>query len=415
MSKVPAGWASFELSELVEDTKNSFVIGPFGSDLVQSDYRKSGVPVIFVRDIKRGRFNWISNVFLTHDKALQLKAHSIISYDIVITKMGLPAGIAAVYPQDMPSGIITADIIRMRLNKSLIDSFFLVEVLNGQDVSAQVYERTSGQTRPKLTLTDYKKIKVNIPPLPEQTKIAQILSTWDKAIATTEKLIGNSQQQKKALMQSLLTGKKRLPGFEGEWTIGFLGDLCSFKGGFGFKEVFQGKIVGDIPFIKVSDMNLKGNEIFITKANNWLTQEDICTIRVKPFPADSVVFAKVGAALLLNRRRILIRDTIVDNNMMAGIPFEGCDTNYLYQLMLRIDFARFVQDGAVPSINQSDLSRFKIKFPPLPEQQKIAAVLTAADNEIDLLQKKLAFLKQEKAALMQQLLTGKRRVKVEAA
>ena len=118
-------------------------------------------------------------------------------------------------------------------------------------------------------------------------------------------------------MQRLLTGKKRFAGFEGEWHNGNLNMLCTLKGGNAFKEDLQGSMFGDYPFIKVSDMNLVGNETYIFTSNNWLSADIAANIRAKPFPKGSIVFAKVGAALLLNRRRILTRETIIDNNMMA--------------------------------------------------------------------------------------------------
>ena len=77
-----------------------------------------------------------------------------------------------------------------------------------------------------------------------------------------------------------------------------------------------------------------------------------------------------------------MHETIIDNNMMAAVPNKHTETAFLYQLMLMVDFAKIFQDGAVPSINQSDLSRFKIKLPEIREQQKIAAVLSSADKEI---------------------------------
>lgn len=277
----------------------------------------------------------------------------------------------------------------------------------------------SKTTIPYMNKTNCESIPVLLPPLAEQFKIAQILIAWDKAIVVTENLLTNSQQQKKALTQQLLTGKKRLLDedgvrFSGEWVHGQLGDLCAFKGGFAFKEVYQGQSMGELPFIKVSDMNLLGNERNIEYSNNWVSFETAKLMKAKPFPESSIVFAKVGAALLLNRRRILLRPTIIDNNMMAAVPSNAADTEFLYQLLMAIDFARFVQEGAVPSINQGDLSSFKLSYPYVEEQQKIAAVLSAADAEISTLEKKLACLKEEKKALMQQLLTGKRRVKVEA-
>lgn len=274
-----------------------------------------------------------------------------------------------------------------------------------------------GTTVESIDTTALLTYPINLPPLAEQKKIAEILSTWDKAIETVEKLVANSQQQKKALMQQLLTGQKRLLDDNGvkfgdEWEIGNLGKLCSLKGGSAFKESFQGETVGEIPFIKVSDMNLIGNEKNIINANNWISEETAKTMKSTIFPKNVIVFAKVGAALLLNRRRILVRPTIIDNNMMAAIPNKNVNLDFLFHLLSSIDFARFVQEGAIPSVNQSDLASFKVKFPIEKEQEKIAQVLTLADREIDLYQQQLDKLKLEKKSLMQQLLTGQKRVKL---
>lgn len=299
-----------------------------------------------------------------------------------------------------------------------LDSIFLVNYLRSPRVQHVLLTKAGASTIPDLNHKDFYSIDFPLAPLSEQKKIAKILSTWDKAITTTEQLLANSKQQKKALMQQLLTRKKRLLDkngvrFSGEWIHGRLGDLCVFKGGSAFKEVYQGQSEGELPFIKVSDMSLPGNERSIEYSNNWVSIETAKLMKAKPFPERSIVFAKVGAALLLNRRRILSRPTILDNNMMAATPSSAADTEFLYQLLIAIDFARFVQEGAVPSINQGDLSSFILSYPYVEEQQKIAAVLSSADQEISALQQKIDALKQEKKALMQQLLTGKRRVKID--
>jgi len=261
-----------------------------------------------------------------------------------------------------------------------------------------------------LGQNEFSLLKLTLPPINEQQKIAQILSTWDKAIDKLEALIAAKQKRKKALMQQLLTGNVRVLGFNAKWSSCHLGDICTLKGGTTFNESFQGEIEGEIPFIKVSDMNLPNNSIFINDANNWISIQVAKKLKAKLFPKGAIVFAKVGAALLLNRRRILVRETIIDNNMMAAIPNQLSYTSFLYQLMLMIDFAKIVQEGAVPSINQSDLARLKVNLPDINEQQKISAILSTADNEIIVHQKQLAALKQQKKALMQQLLTGNKRV-----
>jgi type I restriction enzyme S subunit len=188
------------------------------------------------------------------------------------------------------------------------------------------------------------------------------------------------------------------------WSAVSLGDICSFGGGSAFKEKYQGSKFGDYPFIKVSDMNLVGNERFISYASNWITKQQKDEAKIKLFPKDSVVFAKVGAALLLNRRRILLRETAIDNNMMAAIPSDS-HRDYLYFLLQSISFGDFVQSGAVPSVNQNQLESVPIISPPLPEQKKIAAILTSVDEVIEKTEAQINKLQDLKKAMMQTLLT----------
>ena len=277
----------------------------------------------------------------------------------------------------------------------------------------QLRQLSNDGSQKNLSLTLLKSFPIPLPPLPEQKKIARILSTWDKAIEAVDKLIENSQQQKKGLMQQLLTGKKRLPGFSGEWKEVRLGSVCTFKGGTGFKEKYQGLEDGEYPFIKVSDMNLDGNEKHITCSANWITEDIRKEIGAKPFPKGAIVFAKVGAALLLNRRRILTMETIIDNNMMAATCSTKVLPDYIYQLLLDVDFARYVQEGAVPSINQSTVNAIKAVIPTIEEQKAIARILNEAEQLITGLEKQKANLARQKNALMQQILTGKRRVQID--
>ena len=390
-------WQECKVGELAKDERNSFVIGPFGSDLVQADYRESGVPVVFVRDIKKSRFHWISDVYVSDQKAEALKAHSACEGDLVITKMGLPPGIAAVYPESSPAAVITADIIRLRPDSKKVHSSFLCELLNSHDIRKQVYERTAGQTRPKLTLADYKTIRLSLPPLPEQKKIAQILSIWDKAITTTEQLLANSQQQKKALMQQLLTGKQRLldqdrERFEGEWKHQRLASLCTIKTG--KKDVNEGNPEGNYPFFTCASEP--------TKSDNY------------SYDCEALLIAGNG---MLGKTHYFKGKFEAYQRTYILLEFNGIDVPFLHQYILywlMRDIEREKQHGAMPYIKLGLLQNFKVLLPCIAEQQKIAAVLSIADQEITSLQQQLDHLKQEKKALMQQLLTGKRRVAVDA-
>jgi len=189
-----------------------------------------------------------------------------------------------------------------------------------------------------------------------------------------------------------------------DWEAASLRELCKFSGGSAFKEKYQGRRRGEYPFIKVSDMTIDGNQRFITNANHWIDQATKIEAKIKLFPASSVVFAKVGAALLLNRRRILTRETAIDNNMMAAIP-NSDDNNFLYYVLQEVDLREIVQGGAVPSVNQAQMEDIPTLIPPLPEQQKIAAILSSVDNVIEKTRAQIDKLKDLKTGMMQELLT----------
>ena len=406
---VPSGWALLTVGDVFDVQLGK---------MLNKEAKKKQPQLCYLgnSNVRWGKFE-LSELNSMYFSEREINKYKLEFNDILVCEGG-EVGRCAIWEQHNSQILYQKAIHRLRVKGEIVPIYFqnYMQSIAGTKLLEDYTSRTSiaHLTREKLL-----SLPIKLPPLPEQQKIAKILSTWDKAISTTERLIENSTQQKKALMQQLLTGKKRLLDDEGKrfgetWLTGYLEDICVLKGGSAFKIKHQGKTQGDLPFIKVSDMNLTANKKFIKEANNWLTVEDSKSMRVNLFPSGSVVFAKVGAALLLNRRRILVRDTIIDNNMMAAIPKNHCETHFLYYLMLAIDFAKLVQEGAVPSVNQSDLGRFKISYPPLQEQQKIATVLTNADKEIELLKQQLADLQQEKKALMQVLLTGKRRVVIDS-
>jgi type I restriction enzyme S subunit len=159
------------------------------------------------------------------------------------------------------------------------------------------------------------------------------------------------------------------------WKRTFLGEVCTFRSGTGFPDAEQGRKKGAYPFIKVSDMSLTGNERTITTANNWIDVDQAKRLGATLHPAGAVVFAKVGAALKLNRRRLLVRPTAIDNNMMSAEPGKNLSSAFLFELMQTKDLGQLCQDGGVPSVNQQHLSDIPILLPPLSVQDQATALL----------------------------------------
>ncbi|TXD96218.1 hypothetical protein ES754_11330 [Psychrobacter frigidicola] len=270
-----------------------------------------------------------------------------------------------------------------------------------------------------LNKTNCESIPVLVPPIPEQQKIAKILSTWDKAISTTERLINNSTQQKKALMQQLLTGKKRLlddsgKQFEGEWNKKILADICSKTISYGI--VQTGEHVKDgVPCVRVVDLTQKT----VSKNDMITTSDEINKSYNKTILESGEVMMALRGVVGLVR---LVNEDLVGSNITRGLARLAPKTELIksdfFLWILRSSYVknelmRKVGGSALQEISLTALRKVQIPFPSLQEQQKIATVLSNADREIELLEQQLADLKQEKKALMQQLLTGKKRVLVE--
>lgn len=248
-----------------------------------------------------------------------------------------------------------------------------------------------------------KSLNLNIPSLPEQQKIADYLSTIDTKINLLEEKKAQLALYKKAMMQKLFSQEIRFKDDNGndfpEWEEKRLGDLGKFGSGTGFSESEQGGKNG-IPFIKVSDMNLLGNEIYITRANNYVSDIQVAKNKYKVISKPSIIFAKVGAAIFLERKRIA-DNFLIDNNMMAFTPNDSI--LFYYYLFINIRLCKFSQTGALPSYNSSDISTIKVKVPSLTEQQKIADFLLAIDESIEKVTEQISQTQSFKKAMLQQM------------
>ena len=192
-----------------------------------------------------------------------------------------------------------------------------------------------------------------------------------------------------------------------DWEVNKLKSIGKFSSGTGFPEKYQGgKDSKDIPFFKVSDMNLKGNEVNMIVSNNYVNSQAIAKIKAKVIDKKSIIFAKVGAAIFLERKRKVSSPFLIDNNMMAFSSDKSIDFNYLYYLFSRIRLSKYAQVGALPSYNASDIGNIKVAYPESSlEQQKIAEILSIVDEQIEQTDQLIEKTKELKKGLMQQLLT----------
>ncbi|WP_137886355.1 restriction endonuclease subunit S [Pseudomonas sp. 2FE] len=263
-----------------------------------------------------------------------------------------------------------------------------------------------GAGRFKLNKAALEKIPVLAPPAAEQTKIAQILSTWDKAIATSERLLANSQQQKQALMQQLLTGQKRFARFTADWKHYALGQLFNERNETNRPDLSLLSITTEQGVIDRADSGKKDTSSEDKSKYRRICPGDIGYNTMRMWQGVSGLSDKEG---IVSPAYTILQPTNLTDSKFASYLFK---TPTLIHVFMRHSQG-LVSDTW--NLKYEHFAKIKVLVPSLPEQQKIAQVLTTADAEIANLQAQLAKLKLEKKALMQQLLTGQRRVRVAAA
>ncbi len=304
--------------------------------------------------------------------------------------------------------------------KESIDPVFAAYLFKSPEMIHRFWAYSYGITNDRLRLyfNDFKRVPVDIPPLPEQRKIADILSTWHLAIEKTEALLTNARTQKRALMQSLLTGKRRFPEFEGqEWRDVRLGEVGMISSAgvdkksdpsepevrlLNFLDVYRREFIFDreldhwvtAPEVKLTQCDVKQGDIFFTPTSETRHEIAIPAVAAEDMPGVAYSYHVVRFRL-----------------------HEGWDLNFRTYVFQTDDFRRQAYrlgDGSGQRyvISQNNFRNMVVRVPPPAEQERIGALLRVASDEIINLAENIERLRTEKKALMQQLLTGKRRVVV---
>lgn len=338
--------------------------------------------------------------------------------DIVMIRYGTPGVIGRNI-----KGVIANNMFKISINNSLATNDYFEYFFKQKHIQEYLLMGSGSSTMPALNFSYLQKFQIALPPLPEQQKIASILSTVDEQISTTDKIIEKSKELKKGLMQKLFseglghtefkdTKIGRIPK---DWEVMKLGELCETitKGTTpttnGYSYLTEG-----INFVKVESIDSFGT--FKKKMFAHIGEDCYESFKRSQLKEGDVLISIAGA---LGRTAIVTDDILPANtNQAVGIlrlknkslnTFIRyfLDSYFLQKFIERINVA-----SAQANLNLGHLDKFNIVFPPLPEQQKIADILSEADAKIEKEQEQKAQLEQLKKGLMQQLLTGKKRVKV---
>ena len=402
---VPKGW---KLTSLGEICNGNLQTGPFGSQLHAHEYVPVGIPVLMPKDLIGCRAKLADAAKINQKKAQELKKHFLKTGDLLFSRRGDVARFALI-DEESEGSICGTGCLKARPSDKH-SSAFLAYFLQKDSIRKWLEQNAVGQTMPNMNTEILNELPLMAASSKqEEDRIAQILSTWDNAISVTEKLLTNSQLQKKALIQQLLTGKKRLLNenggrFIGEWCTCTLSEVAHIIMGSSPKsEAYNDNGLG-LPLIQ-------GNADIKCRVSCPRVYTSDITKECSPGDILLSVRAPVGTVALSQHKACIGR------GISAIKSKRKMSQSFLYQWFLWFEpkWCYLSQGSTFESINSDDIKTLKLSVPNFEEQQKIAAVLSAADTEISTLEKKLACLKDEKKALLQQLLTGKRRVKVDEA
>lgn len=411
VQSVPSGWQEFNLGDLL--TFNN------GINADKSAYG-SGTPFANVLEV-------INNESLEEDQIpgrVSLPRKILARYqvrrgDILFNRTSETqdeVALASVYLGYRPI-VFGGFVFRGRPLTNYLDLGYSKYALRTAEVRDQITARGQGGIRANIGQRDLKGVKVTLPPVPEQQIITKVLDDASNRIKLLERLIAKKQAIKQGIMQQLVTGRTRLPGFTKLWQELRAGDVGYFKGGNGFPMQYQGATSGEFPFYKVSDMNNTGNELFMTIAKNYISAAQQKQMRAVVMPKGAIVFAKVGAAVFLERKRILTQPSCIDNNLAAFILDDAkAGIRFVHYALTNFPLGSLVATGALPSLNGRQLRSIPLRMPSdIDEQRAVAITLGDVDAEIAAMENRLAKAKAIKQGMMQQLLTGRTRLPLQEA
>ncbi len=371
-----------------------------------SEYKKDGTPIVRISNILPD--GSIGADFACYDDMENDENISLRNGDALLAMSGATTGKVSIlkckntdkYYQNQRVGYFKRNI---QYNYDFVSTIVRSDLFKEQLMSVLV-----AGAQPNVSSKEIDSFEFVFPlNIEEQKKIGQYFANLDTFITLHQRKCDETKRLKKYMLQKMFpqNGEKvpeiRFSGFTDDWEQRKLGDIGKARSGVGFPDAEQGGVTG-IPFFKVSDMNLDGNENEMTVANNYVTAEQIAVHRWSPITElPAIFFAKVGAAVMLNRKRLCRFPFLLDNNTMAySLSSTKWDADFAKALFGTVDLTSLVQVGALPSYNARDVESMEIYLPSLLEQEQIGGFFKQLDTLITLHQRELENLQNIKKFML---------------
>jgi len=414
MILLPDGWHEVKIQELTTRTK-------------QRDPRKNPEEpfrYVDVSSVNNTLFKIENATDMYGAQAPSRARKEIKANDVLFATVRPTLKRIALVPNELDGQIASTGYCVLRPGQNKVIPAFLYHALLTDRFIKTMGALERGANYPAVRDSDVFSAIIPLPPIIEQQRIAYVLSTVQTAIEQQDRLLKLTRELKSALMQKLFTeglrGEKQKMTEIGpvpkSWEVNSLKQHCNvvtsslpYMQLIKLKE-YRGSNAVELLGIKVSDMNLPGNENRILKSNliKKVNQE---FAQKKAVPPGTVVFPKRGAAIATNKKRLTTTWTVFDPNLIGVKTKEGLSTEFIYYWFQRFDLRRITDPGPTPQLNKKDLEPLLIPIPQdISEQIEIADILGTIDNKINLISEKKGKLEELFRTLLHQLMTGKIRV-----
>lgn len=362
-----------------------------------------GIPLVTQKNIVQGRVDMSGCYCISEQDAAMINKRSCVDEGDILMSMIGTVGESALVSE--PPNFCIKNVGLFKSNEVRIRSQYLIQYFHSNTSRRVVHKSSNGGIQKFISLTGLRQLPIPLPSLPEQEAIAEVLECWDKAIRGYERKIEKKRKIKKGLMQRLLSGEQRLPGFDGEWKEVRLGDVADVN-----RESLSSKTPEERRFFYIDLSSVSNGRITCPQS----------TIRFGSSPSRARRLFRQHDVLMATVRPNLLGHGYVDfdaSDMVCSTGFAviSCTPRaleprflyaYLFSERLNTHIRNLLAGSSYPAINASDVCKFPVPMPDFGEQQAIAAVLSSADAEIAALERKLAALREQKRFLLNNMVTG---------
>lgn len=319
--------------------------------------------------------------FISETTFKELSCTEIFEGDCLISRLPDPVGRSCLIPNIGNRMITAVDCTILRFKKEVIPSYFVYYTQSNR-YSKEIEGNVTGATRKRISRKNLEKIQVPVPPLLEQQHIVEELDLLSSIIEKKKALLNELDKLAQSIFYEMFGDPTKTSK---GWEVKKMGDVCILKSG---NSDANKSASGDLPYVKVGDMNLEGNETYIVLSSTYVDR--VANAR-NIFPIGTIIFPKRGGAILTNKKRLTKTDICCDLNVMGVIPNTDIVIPlYVYYYFLRIDFSVFANTGStIPQINNYDIAPMNIVLPPMDVQKQFASNIDSIEGQKELIKQSI--------------------------